>query len=41
MRGDRWVHQRLPKRLELGERPFLVAAHQKAITGNIRRQNRR
>jgi hypothetical protein len=41
MRRDRGVHQRFPERLQLAERPFLVATHQKAITGNIGRQNRR
>jgi hypothetical protein len=41
MRRDCGVHQRLPEGLQLGERPFLVPAHQKAITGNIGRQNRR
>jgi hypothetical protein len=41
MQCDRGVHQRLPEGLKLGQRPFLVPAHQKAITGNICRQNRR
>ena len=41
MRRDRRIDQRLPEGLELGERAFLVPAHQKAIAGNIGRQNRR
>ncbi|HEY3681194.1 MAG TPA: hypothetical protein VGL45_20970 [Bradyrhizobium sp.] len=41
MAGDRRVHQRLSECLQLGNRAFLVAAHQPAIAGNVRRQHGR
>src|SRR5262249_40455941 len=36
---DTWIDERLPMRLQLSERAFLVRAHQTAITGYISSQN--
>ena len=41
MRGDTGIDQRLAQRLSVGERAFLVATHQAAVAGDIRRQHRR
>lgn len=39
--GDFRVKKLAPDRLQRGERPFFVRAHQPRISGNIGRQNRR
>jgi hypothetical protein len=39
MRRDHRVYERRPKGLKLGECPFLIPPHEKAITGNIGGQN--
>src|SRR5580704_18220059 len=41
MRGDCGIDERFSERLELRECVFLVAAHQPAIAGDIRRQHGR
>ena len=41
MRGNRRIDKAAPRALEIGERAFLVLAHQSAIADDIRRQDRR
>ena len=41
MGSDGGVNKGLSDSLEPGQRAFLVSTHQAAITGDIRRQNRR
>jgi hypothetical protein len=41
MRGDLRIEERLPTPLQVGKRTLLVAAHQTAVAGDIRRQHGR
>src|SRR5439155_20402429 len=41
MFGDAGIDQRFPERLEQRQRAFLIAAHQTAISGDVRRQHSR
>ena len=38
--GDRWIEKCFPASLQLLKRAFLVATHQPAVAGDIRRQHR-
>jgi hypothetical protein len=41
MRADGRIDKRLSKRFQISERALLIATHESAVTGNIRRQHSR
>jgi hypothetical protein len=41
MRADGRIDKRLSKRFQIGERALLIATHEAAVTGDIRRQHSR